>query len=166
MQAVDVFNGAVLDQAAFDAAALDGVQEQVSTYASLGYDPAHLTTRYVGSAAILSAALAARAMLVGYVAPGDVEGIIDYDALHTPARRNPHSETDVDDICSQNNLFVDPDGFRLQSWRAGWRSGGGYRHAAGRQTHRPRLGQTAIARVVKRPAPPNRMHLAVESPAI
>ena len=69
------------------ASGLDGVEEQVSTYASLGYAPAHLTTRYVGSAAILSAALAARAMLVGYVAPGDVDGIVDYDALHVPARR-------------------------------------------------------------------------------
>lgn len=78
---------AALERVGPAASGLDGVQEQVSTYASLGYAPAHLTTRYVGSAAILSAALAARAMLVGYVAPGDVEGIIEYDALHAPARR-------------------------------------------------------------------------------
>lgn len=78
---------AALDQIGPATSGLDGVQEQVPTYASLGYVPAHLTTRYVGSAAIISAALAARAMLVGYVAPGDVDGIIDYDAQHAPARR-------------------------------------------------------------------------------
>ena len=78
---------AALERIGPAASGLDGVEEQVSTYASLGYAPAHLTTRYVGSAAILSAALAARAMLVGYVAPGDVDGIVDYDALHVPARR-------------------------------------------------------------------------------
>lgn len=78
---------AALERIGAATSGLDGVQEQVSTYASLGYVPEHLTTRYVGSAAILSAALAARAMLVGYVAPGDVDGIIDYDAQHAPARR-------------------------------------------------------------------------------
>lgn len=69
------------------ASGLDGVEEQVSTYASLGYVAAHETRRYVGSAADISAALAFRPILVGYVGPGDIDGLVDYDAQHVPARR-------------------------------------------------------------------------------
>ena len=75
------------------ASGLDGVLERLPTYTAIGFSAAHLITRYVGSAAILSDALAARAMLVSYVAPGDVDGIIDYDARHVPARRESFVRT-------------------------------------------------------------------------
>lgn len=79
--------GAALERIGPTASGLDGVEEQVSSYASLGYAPAHPTTRYIGSAAIISAALASQAMLVRDVVPRDVGGIVDYDAQHVPARR-------------------------------------------------------------------------------
>lgn len=66
---------------------LDGVAEQVPTYASLGYAPTHVTTRYAGSAAIVSAALAAQAMIVDDISPSDIDGIVGYDARHVPAPR-------------------------------------------------------------------------------
>ena len=79
---------AALDLIGTAASGLDGVEEQVSTYASLGYVPSHVTTRYAGSAAILSAALAEWAMVAQEAVSGDVDGIIEYDAQHVPARRD------------------------------------------------------------------------------
>ncbi|MFM1964703.1 MAG: hypothetical protein RL134_428 [Actinomycetota bacterium] len=78
---------AALERIGPAASGLDGVEEQVATYASLGYVPAHLTKRYVGSAQDISAALAGRSMPVDDVGPADIEALIDYDEEHVPARR-------------------------------------------------------------------------------
>jgi GNAT superfamily N-acetyltransferase len=84
---------AALERIGPAASGLDGVEEQVATYASLGYVPAHLTKRYVGSAQDISAALAGRAMPVDDVGPADIEALIDYDEEHVPARREQFVRT-------------------------------------------------------------------------
>lgn len=88
------------------ASGLDGVAEQVPSYASLGYDPVHVTTRYAGSAAIVSAALAAEALMVESIAPGDVAGIIEYDAQHVPAPRERFVRAWIDPASPRRSYVV------------------------------------------------------------
>ena len=69
------------------ASGLDGVQQQVPTYAALGFTAAHDTSRFEGSAAIIAAALAAEALDVLDVRDPDIDELVEYDARHVPAPR-------------------------------------------------------------------------------
>lgn len=78
---------AALERVGAATSGLDGVMEQVPAYASLGYAPAHVTTRYVGSPEAISAVPVRDTGFARAVTYADVESVIDFDARHTPARR-------------------------------------------------------------------------------
>ncbi|MGI9196384.1 MAG: GNAT family N-acetyltransferase [Candidatus Nanopelagicales bacterium] len=66
---------------------LDGVPEQIDTYASLGYELAHMTPRYKGDTAVIAASLAGESLDVREVTAADLPAVLAYDAQHCPAPR-------------------------------------------------------------------------------
>ena len=88
---------------------LDGVPEQIATYASLGYELAHLTPRYQGDVALIAAALAGDALDVRRITDADLDAIVDYDAAHCPSPREAFARSWYAEGSPRTSLFATRD---------------------------------------------------------
>lgn len=104
---------AALDRVGGAASGLDGVREQVGTYASLGYAVAHETARFVGSSPIIAAALAGDAFDVCEARADELHELVEYDARHVPAPRPRFVRAWARPGCASRRTFVARRGGRV-----------------------------------------------------
>ena len=89
---------------------LDGVPEQIATYASLGYELAHLTPRYRGDVAVIASALAGEALDVRGITEADLDEVVAYDTAHCPAPREAFARSWYAEGSPRASLFATRDG--------------------------------------------------------
>ncbi len=97
---------AALAHAGRRSSGLDAVDAQIPTYASLGYEAAYPITRFTGSTAIASAALAGDAAAVDPLTEADFYDVVAYDAEHVPARRERFVRAWIDPASPRRTFVV------------------------------------------------------------